>query len=99
MMVVWTKNAKHQLRAIHNYIAQNSPQYAQGVVDRITRKAALLEQFPKLGSEVPEYRDEFIRELLEYSYRIIYRLREDKVEILSIVHGSRALPRDVPGGA
>jgi toxin ParE1/3/4 len=97
MMVSWTQNAKRELRAAHDYVAQNSPRYAQGLVDRITRKTEQLAQFPQLGAEVPEYEDESIRELLEHSYRIIYRVREERVEILSVVHGARQLPPNVPG--
>jgi plasmid stabilization system protein ParE len=99
MTVSWTQNAKRELRAVHDYVAQNSPRYAQGLVDRITRKTEQLAQFPQFGPEVPEYEDESIRELLEHPYRIIYRVRQDRVEILSVVHGARQLPPDVPGDA
>ena len=99
MTVYWTRNAKLALRAVHDYVARNSPRYAQGLVDRITRKTELLNQFPELGGEVPEYENESIRELVEYPYRIIYRVREDRVEILSVVHGARPLPPEVPGDA
>jgi toxin ParE1/3/4 len=97
MIVAWTQNAKRELRAIHDYIAQNSPRYAQGMVDRITRKTELLVRFPEIGAEVPEYEDETVRELLEHPHRIIYRLKKNQVEILSVVHGARQLPVDVPG--
>jgi plasmid stabilization system protein ParE len=99
MTVYWTQNAKRELRAIHDYIAQNSPRYAQGMVDRITRKSELLARFPNLGPEVPEYADPSIRELLDYPYRIIYRVRTDDVEILSVVHGARQMPSWPPKGA
>ncbi len=92
MNVYWTTNAKRELQAIHDYIAQNSPRYAQGMVDRITRKSDLLLRFPQLGSEVPEYGEASIRELLEYPYRIIYQVRASRIEILSVVHGARQLP-------
>jgi toxin ParE1/3/4 len=97
MTVYWTQNARRELRALHDHIAQNSARYAQGVVDRITRRTEQLSDHPRLGAEVPEYEDESIRELLESSYRIIYRVREDRVEILSVVHGARQLPPEVPG--
>jgi plasmid stabilization system protein ParE len=99
MTVVWTNNAKRELRAVHDFIAQNSARYAQGVVDRITRQSELLAEQPYLGSEVAEYGDESIRELLEHPYRIIYRVREDRVEVLSVVHGARRLPRQAPDDA
>jgi toxin ParE1/3/4 len=97
MSVFWTNNAKRELRAVYNYIAQNSARYAQGVVDRITRRTKQLSTMPYLGASVPEYEDEAIRELVEQSYRIIYRVRGDHVEILSVVHGARRLPHELPG--
>ena len=89
MTVFWTQNAKHELRAAFDYIAQNSPRYAQGMVDRITRKTESLNAFPHLGAAVPEYADDAIRELLEHPYRIIYRVNPDRVEVLSVVHSAR----------
>jgi plasmid stabilization system protein ParE len=97
MKVVWTQNATHELRAIHDHIAQNSRQYAQGMADRITRRTKTLARFPRLGPEVAEYEDESIRELSEHPYRIIYRVGKKRIEVLSVVHGARSLPPDVPG--
>jgi toxin ParE1/3/4 len=66
MTVVWTSNAKRELLAIHDFIAQNSPRYARGMVDRITRRTERLAQFPGLGAVVPEYEADTIRELFEH---------------------------------
>lgn len=97
MTVGWASNARRELRAIHDHIARNSPRYAQGMVDRITRRTKQLAQFSRLGAVVPEYEDEAIRELFEHPYRIIYRVGTDRVVILTVVHGSRQLPRGTPG--
>ena len=97
MTVFWTDNAKRELRAVYNYVAQNSTRYSQGLVDRITRRTQQLSTMPYLGAIVPEYEEETIRELVEQSYRIIYRVREDRVEILSVVHGARILPPRISG--
>jgi plasmid stabilization system protein ParE len=98
MKVVWTRNATRELRGIHDYIAQNSRKYAQGMVNRITRRTKSLARFPQLGPQVPEYEDESIRELLEYPYRIIYRIHKEHVQILSVVHGTRSLSPEAPEG-
>ena len=96
MTVGWTSNARRELRAIHDHIAQNSPRYALGMVDRITRQTMQLAQFPRLGAVVQEYDDESIRELFEHPYRIIYRVGTNQVILLSVVHGSRLLPSGAP---
>ena len=99
MIVYWTHNAKRELRAIYDYIAQNSVRYARGMVDRITRRTQQLATLPELGAIVPEYSDQSIREVLAYPYRILYRIGASRIEVLSVVHGARQLPADVPGNA
>jgi toxin ParE1/3/4 len=46
--------------------------------------------FPLGGRVVPELRRPDIRELFVYSYRIVYRIHNDAVTILTIYHGARA---------
>jgi plasmid stabilization system protein ParE len=99
MTVYWTRNAKRELCAVHDYIAQNSARYARGMVDRITRKTQQLARWPQLGAQVPEYSDETIREILVLPYRIIYRARGSRIEVLSVVHSARQLPDELPGDA
>jgi plasmid stabilization system protein ParE len=51
------------------------------------------EQHQKMGRVVPEFKDELIRELFEYSYRIVYRIdNELQVTILRIHHQAQILP-------
>jgi toxin ParE1/3/4 len=50
-----------------------------------------LARFPPLGRKVPEFEDENVRELLVYSYRIIYRLLPDEALIVAVIHGKRVL--------
>jgi toxin ParE1/3/4 len=38
---------------------------------------------------VPEFRDKSIRELLVYSYRLIYRIENQRISILALIHGRR----------
>lgn len=92
MIVNWTANAQTHLAAIRDYIAANSPRYAQNMVDRITRRTMQLESFPLSGGMVTEYEDPSIRELIEYPYRIIYKVYNDRVDVLAVIHGARELP-------
>jgi plasmid stabilization system protein ParE len=48
---------------------------------------------PLLGAVVPEYDNEAIREVFEHPYRIIYKVLEEQVDVLAVVHSSRRLPR------
>jgi len=88
-MVEWSGPAKRDLKQIHDYIAQDSKYYAKNVVQNIVGKSGTLEPFPKVGRMVPEINDPNVREIFVYSYRLLYEVRPNRVEILAIVHGRR----------
>lgn len=96
MSVIWTDAAAAQLLAIRDYLAQSSPGYAQVLVNRIVTHADRLASQPFIGSQVPEYDDEAIREVFEYSFRILYRVDGQDVQVLAVIHSSRRLPRTPP---
>jgi plasmid stabilization system protein ParE len=50
-----------------------------------------LARFPKSGRKVPEFDDESLRELIVYSYRIIYAVESDQITITAVIHGRRML--------
>ncbi len=89
MKVVWTANAANHLRAIHAYLAQNSPSYALQTVDRLTRGSEYVGEFPMVGRVVPEIGRQQVRELILESYRLMYHVRPNKVEVLAVLHGAR----------
>ena len=88
MKVHWTDNAEHHLDFIHDYLAQNSPEYARIVIDRLTRRSQQISAFPLSGRIVPEFDIEQIREVIEGPYRIIYYIKPDKIDVLAVVHSS-----------
>ena len=89
--VVWSERAYLDLESIANYIADDSPSYARAVVKDIIHQTRALTRFPRSGRRVPEFDDDNIRELIAYSYRIIYRIQDDEVLISAIIHGKRLL--------
>ena len=46
---------------------------------------------PFAGGVVPEFGDDSLREWFVYSYRVIYRVENDRVTVATIVHGKRLL--------
>lgn len=89
--VVWSPKAIADVDAIAEYIARDSPAYASSVVDQILKTTRSLEKFPLSGRTVPEFGDELLREKIVYSYRILYQVAEDKVTIVTVIHGKRTL--------
>lgn len=92
MKVEWTDSALEQLWAIHEYIAQSSPEYAQRVVDRVTRRSQQIRDFPLSGRIVPEFEAPQIREVIEGPYRIIYYIKPDQIDVLAVIHVSHRPP-------
>jgi toxin ParE1/3/4 len=95
MRVHWTQNAIGHLTNIYEYIALNSPTYAKGMVDKVTRRTEQIADQPLSGRKVPEYQSEEIRELIEKPYRIIYRIKSDQIDVVAVIHGARLLPEEV----
>ena len=72
MKVLWTDSALAQLQAIHDYLAQTSPEYALRIVDRLTKRSIQIARFPFSGRMVPEFELNEVREVIEEPYRIVY---------------------------
>ena len=93
--VIWSDEAVADLEAIHAYIARNSPRYASVVAGRVLAAVEHLAAFPDSGRMVPELGDPEIREVIHGMYRIVYARGVDRVEVLTVFHGSRLFPPDL----
>ena len=91
MKVHWTNTAVEHLLSIYEYISKDSPLYAQRMVDRLTQRSEQIATFPWSGRKVPEYEAENIREEIEESYRIIYRIKPNQLDVLGVIHSSQLL--------
>ena len=90
MKITWSEPALADLDAIHDYIARDSPPYAERFVQRLIAAADPLMDFPELGRVVPEG-DGRHREVLVAPYRILYRVANDEVFVVTVIHGARDL--------
>lgn len=89
MNVHWTVTAQEHLEAIYSYIAQDSPEYALRMVDRLTRRSQQIAGVPLSGRRVPEYDMGQIREVLAGPYRVIYHIKPDQIDVIAVIHGAR----------
>ena len=87
--VTWTNQALDDLRAVFLFIARDAPVVADLFVERIFNATERLAEFPMSGRVVPEISDQEIREVIVQSYRVIYRVVLEEVEILMVHHGAR----------
>ena len=93
--LVWTRRAISDAQAIRQFIAQDSPHMAELVIRRLIAAIDRLSQYPHSGRVVPEIEDVAIREVIHGSYRIVYRLIDEQVHILTIHHAARLLRLDL----
>jgi addiction module RelE/StbE family toxin len=99
MTVVFTRRALRDLDLIYEYIAADSPVYAQRYVDRLISRSSQISQFAQSGRIVPECGLPDVREIIEGNYRIIYRQNPEKqrCDVLTIFHAARLLdPAQLP---
>lgn len=90
----WTLQAKYDLKAIAEYISKDSKVYAKRQVLKIRNRTGILKSQIYSGREVPELKNENIKEVFEGNYRIIYKIvTENSIDILTIHHSARDLRR------
>ncbi|MBU2563154.1 MAG: type II toxin-antitoxin system RelE/ParE family toxin [Actinobacteria bacterium] len=89
--VKWSRDSIEDLRGICKFIILDSPYYARIFNDRVFELVEHLELFPEMGRRVPESDNPKVREIIYKGYRIIYQTKEDCLEIITVVHGSRLL--------
>jgi toxin ParE1/3/4 len=92
--VIWSQAALRDLEAVAEFIAQDSPAYARAVVRKLLSAGRQLEAFPFSGRAVAEVGEPTIREIMVYSYRLIYRVSADSLVFIAVVHSRQDLSRE-----
>lgn len=85
----WSESAVKDLDELCTYIATDSEEYARNIARRIFNNIETVSTFPYSGRVVPEFNNDMVREKILLNYRIIYRIYEDKMEIVRIIHHAR----------
>lgn len=91
--IIWTDEALSDLEAIGEYFERTSPQYASVVVNELYTAVEPLAEHPRMGRKVPEIGHETLRELVVENYRLIYQLRGETIEIITILHSRQDLKK------
>lgn len=86
--VWWSETAENDLVSIIEYIARENPLQARKIFGEIKKQAESLNAFPDRGRMVPELQNQGItlyRELIIGPWRVMYRVSEDSVYVLSVL--------------
>ena len=89
--LVYGRAADKDLYSIALHIGETSIERGKALVERIRRRAEILRAHPEVGRARPELGDG-IRSLIERPYVLLYRISDEDVEIVAVLHGARDLP-------
>jgi len=94
MKIEWSALSIKRAKEIAEYIALDSPEESNKWRQDLINRVEQLNEFPKSGRVVPELNDILTRELIFGNYRIIYRIGENKIFILTVRHIRQILLED-----
>ena len=94
MQIRWQEDAINDLIQVRRFIAMDNPSAAARVADRIRSAVPELADQPGLGrpGRVPGTRE---RVLAEIPYIIAYRVEENSLVVLRVLHTSRKWPETI----
>jgi len=90
--IVWTKKEIGQLERAIKYIKAESVKfYAEIVLNKILASTRFLNENPKMGPVEPllEFKKSEYRFLVIWSYKIVYRVSNNRVTISRVIHTSQ----------
>lgn len=92
MEIIWRRATLNDLRSIHEFIAQDNAPAAARLYAAIRAAVGSLADHPNLGRAG---RVEGTRELViaGFPYIVAYRVVDDQVRILAVIHTSRQWPK------
>lgn len=94
--LAWSESALGDVEALRRWIGRDMPPLADRITDRIFETVERALSFPRIGRTLVELADESVREFLFRTLRIVYRVEEERIVVLAILHGGRASERREP---
>ncbi len=94
MKLFWTKEALLRLQEIEVYVSGDNPVSAIEFVDKLISAAETIVDYPEKGRIVPELSLKNIRELIYKNYRIVYLIRRNTIDILTVFEGHQLLKKE-----
>ncbi len=87
--VIWSENALEDIEQISEFISKDSSDRAALFVGRIIDATERLLEYPYSGRSIPEVKKEEYSEIIYGAYRIMYKLEQEEILILAVIHSAR----------
>lgn len=98
MKLRWMPQALRDIDAIRRHIARDNPAAAREWLGKLQSRARTAATAPWAGRVVPEADLPEVREVFVRTYRIVYRVRGDELQVLTVFEGHQLLQMDVVSG-
>lgn len=88
-----SQNAQNDLEHIFSYIAADSINNAKKLILELEQKIYRLDTFPEAFAYIPEniFFGTNYRHIIHKKYRVIYKIDNNSVYVLRVIHGSKLL--------
>ena len=94
MEVIFTDQFLDRVEECTDYIALDHVPTAIKWAREVFKQCQKLSNQPKSGRIVPEFRRPEIREIIHGNYRLVYELKPNQIDMLTIWHTRQILPDD-----
>lgn len=92
MKILISNSAFSDLEDIKKYYTeQGVPDIGKNFISEIFANIETLNAHPKIGRIVPEFDDEFIREIIHPPFRVVYFLETKNIHIIRVWRSERQL--------
>ncbi len=91
-MIIWLERAQQNLANELSFIDNEERRVAKRIARHVKERVASLVEFPNKGREgrVPKTRELIFSQI---PYILVYRVHNDRIEILRFLHASRKFPK------
>ncbi|HLF76174.1 MAG TPA: type II toxin-antitoxin system RelE/ParE family toxin [Dehalococcoidia bacterium] len=96
--IEWTIKASRDFDRLVEYLSDWLGPLADKYIDELLSLIDSLVEFPRRGRAVPEINRAEVRELIFRGYRVIYEIKDERLVLLGIRHGSVNLQREIRRG-
>lgn len=86
MKIIWSPTTIRHFSIWIHHIARDSVKSAEKERDRLLKAVSQLQTFPNSGRTVPEFGNSSLREIVRSPIRIIYRVGNKEVRLLTFHH-------------
>jgi len=94
MKLYWTKESLEKLQEIKDFISKDNIEAALKFVEKLLSIGESIIENPERGRIVPELSISEIREIIYKNYRIVYLLKKNSVDILTVFESHKLLKKE-----